>query len=329
MKRILSCFWAVGFLFMVSGYALPLEQSKRSNQLAELNDIQYKTIDANTSLSLKELKGQNEIVTNRPCIILLSGGGWLNFSWGQLKDLGQAFSDLGAAVFIVEYRTFNNHGSTPVDALEDVQDAIAYLRLNSAKHRINSNQIIAIGTSAGAHLAFASGMSNSRDLKDLSPYRPNIIVAFSPVLRNDSEGYAFDRIQEDYTWFSPYNVYSNTQINIPPSLVFSGIDDKYIAFKDLEKFSQMAAKNGDTFVLRGVQGANHSMRNYYDQIYMHSFPEIKSFLLENDVPLFELMTKEPLTSQNKQTNLIFLLAGIIIALVLIWALFKNRKGDAK
>lgn len=298
---------------------ISFSQSKRLIK----DTIVYKTLDSGKELSLLAYKSRNVLAKKRPCIVLLSGGGWNDFSWSQLRDQGGALADLGAAVFVVEYRVFKTHKSAPVDALEDTQDAIKYLRSHSDELKINPEQIIALGISAGGHLAFASGMSNSRELDDLAQYAPNFIVAYSPVIRNDSLGYGYDRVKEDYKWFSPFHVYRDTDVHIPTSLIISGNEDKYIDAAHLEEFVALAAAKEDKVTLQLVNNANHGFRLYYDGIFLHSFPMVISFLRENNIPLHQPFVTKLTTADKKQNLLVYVLLGFLLLAAVFWVILRK------
>lgn len=284
--------------------------------------LRFKTVNGGQQLRILPLKENPSVQekTLTPAVILLSGGGWKDFSWSQLKDLGKDFAKQGAQVFVVEYRASKYYPeATPFDALDDVQDAIFYLRENAKTLRIDPKSIVAVGASAGAHLAFASRLANPRKLAPISQYQPNYIVGYSPVIRNDEAGYAFDRIGgENAPWFSPWNVYMESDAKLPPSIIFSGDKDPLIKIKDLETFAEKAAEKGDKIALHTISDVGHSMRNTVPDIYEQTSPKIMAFLTENG-----------LSFEPKDNKLLYLGAGIVVGVLLFIFMVIRRNRIAK
>lgn len=88
-----------------------------------------------------------------PVLILLHGGCWgSQYSLTQLGQFSQHFGDLGIAVWSVEYRRIGNGGGWPKTFL-DVATGADFLRTIAAEHALDLNRAIAVGHSAGGHLA--------------------------------------------------------------------------------------------------------------------------------------------------------------------------------
>lgn len=208
----------------------------------------------------------------------------MGFSWSQLDEIAFGLSDQGLTSVMVQYRTKKTHNSTPFEALQDVKDAIVFLRKNADSLNINENQIITIGSSAGGHLAFSSYITDDQKKYDFSP-RPNYIIAISPVLRNDESGYGYDRIGLRYKTFSPFYLYLNSKKRLPPSLIFSGQMDSLINFRDLQLFHQKSIKKADRMHLYSLKNVGHSMKNKYKSLYIQIYPIIAEFLKKNNITL--------------------------------------------
>lgn len=247
----------------------------------------YKTVNDTINLKLKVIKPTNANPKKTACAIFLSGGGWVDFSWNQLNEIAFGLSDQGLTSVIVEYRTTKKHSSTPFESLEDTKDAIAYLRENADSLKINQNQIIAIGSSAGAHLAFSSYITNGINKNS----KPNYIIGISPVIRNDKEGYAYERIGENYKSFSPFYLYLNTDKRLPPTLIFSGVDDPLIDFNDLKEIKRKSIYKNDKIELYSVNNVGHSMKKKYKSTYIQMYPIIIDFLKKNNIIIKDFVNK--------------------------------------
>ncbi len=282
------------------------------------DSIIYKKIEAQKHLVLLPFGKNSDMNSKAPCLLLLSGGGWVNFSWSQLFDVANPLVKKGAKAFVVQYRTSKAFpGATPMDALEDVQDAIFFMRENADMYNIDKNQIIAIGSSAGAQLAFAAQLANPRGLKQIKDYSPNLIVAYSPVIRNDSLGYAYKRISAKNRWFSPWNVYMESDARIPAAQVFSGKEDHLINIEDLKKFKERAGEKGDVFNLEIIDNVGHSMRNTIPDIFDRTNPLVLSFLEAQEVQF-----------APRKGLLMYLFIGIVAGILGLFFLLKkfNKKN---
>ncbi len=285
----------------------------------------YKTINDSIDLKIKLIQPTNSINRKVPCAIFLSGGGWQDFAWNQLDELAYSISDRGMLSVIVEYRTSKSHNSSPYDALADVKDVLKYLRDNSDTLHIDKNKIVAIGVSAGAHLSFSSYFVDSIGDKNYGKEsKPNYIIGFSPVIRNDSIGYGYNRIGENYKWFSPFYNYLNTAAHLPPSLIISGIEDPLIKFEYLKEFYKKAIEKDDNLSLYKVVGVGHSMKKTYKSIYTQSFPIIISFLEDNEIIVNSEIIKQFEFENNKVRNIIVVL--VLITILFVVYFIKKKKN---
>lgn len=88
-----------------------------------------------------------------PTIILIHGGCWgAQYGLTQLGQFSQRFAELGIAVWSLEYRRIGNGGGWPETFL-DVAAGADLLRTIANEHSLNLNRVVAVGHSAGGHLA--------------------------------------------------------------------------------------------------------------------------------------------------------------------------------
>jgi acetyl esterase/lipase len=88
-----------------------------------------------------------------PVVILVHGGCW----WAQvgldyLGELCNAFNSEGFAVWNVEYRRLGNGGGWPMTFL-DIARSADFLRELAETYALNLSRVVAVGHSAGGHLA--------------------------------------------------------------------------------------------------------------------------------------------------------------------------------
>ncbi|HEU4609325.1 MAG TPA: alpha/beta hydrolase [Chitinophagaceae bacterium] len=225
------------------------------------NLITYKTIDT-SHLKMEVIYPPNmKAQLEYPCIVFFYGGGWLGGTMKQFKPFAQYFAQKGLVCFLADYRTKEKDGTTPFESLKDARSAIRFIRKNAAKFHINEHAIIASGGSAGGHLAAATALVNGFDepTDDLSvSCIPNALVLFNPVIDNGPGGYGYERIGEQYRYFSPLH---NIHKGAPPTIIFLGTKDKLIPTTTMEYFQTVMERLGSRCELKLYEGQDHGFFN--------------------------------------------------------------------
>jgi carboxylesterase type B len=112
------------------------------------------------SLALDVYRPTGDTVTARPAIVWVHGG---SFKFGsrtspEIVDQAKAFARKGYVNVSITYRLSPNGCTVPnaecvnaiIDAKEDAQAAVRFLRANAAAYGIDTDRIAVAGTSAGA-----------------------------------------------------------------------------------------------------------------------------------------------------------------------------------
>lgn len=129
-------------------------------------------------------KGREDVYFNSkaeqptPVVFNIHGGGWNHGAKESQTGFGSFFK-LGFAVVNVEYR-LSGVAAAPA-AVEDVRSAILYVVLHAKEYHINPQQIVVMGSSAGAHLALMAGLLQNdnrfdADFKDVTNFRIAAII---------------------------------------------------------------------------------------------------------------------------------------------------------
>lgn len=129
-----------------------------------------------------------------PLVVLVHGGGW--WRGDKATDApavqSQRLRDLGYVTASINYRLTSPAspliGYPHPAQIEDVRDAVAFLRANAATYRIDPNRVFLWGISAGGHLVSLAALSYPLALR-------GVIDLFGPTalgVRGFEEGLAWD-----------------------------------------------------------------------------------------------------------------------------------------
>jgi len=104
-----------------------------------------------------------------PVVVLLHGGCFLKQYEGfeQTSSLAADLAARGYAVWNVEYRKLGEPGAGYPGTFQDVATAVDRLRVEAPKYGLDLNRVIAVGHSAGGHLALWA--ASRRKLPPTSP----------------------------------------------------------------------------------------------------------------------------------------------------------------
>lgn len=110
-----------------------------------------------------------------PAVVLIHGGGWNGRTRGDMDSIAEKVARRGYVAINVSYRL------APVwtfpAQLQDVQQAVLFLRSNATAYKVQPQRIAAWGYSAGAHLAALLGMTSPTDRLFLEGARVQAVVA--------------------------------------------------------------------------------------------------------------------------------------------------------
>lgn len=143
--------------------------------------------------------------TPRPAMILIHGGGW---EYGSRIDFTQAAVEIakqGYAVFAIDFRQSREGENIWPAPLIDIQRSVRWVRQSAQRFTINTDQVIAFGTSSGGHLASMLAHINTIDNSDesLKAYssKVNAVVSYAGPsdLTQDFRSYKYidDRTIQD------------------------------------------------------------------------------------------------------------------------------------
>jgi acetyl esterase/lipase len=125
-----------------------------------------------------------------PVAIVVHGGCWVAqlgkmdpraVSMANMHPLAAALAEEGVATWNIEYRRLGNDGGGWPGTFRDVAAAADYLRGLASAHRLDLTRVVAIGHSAGGHLAMwlasRPRLSSSSELYAADPLRLRGVVS--------------------------------------------------------------------------------------------------------------------------------------------------------
>jgi acetyl esterase/lipase len=181
----------------------------------------------------------------KPTMVLFHGGSWSEGKPGWFFPLGDSLSREVWVVVAVEYRTYWRHGTLPFEAVKDAKSAVRWLRKNAKEQGIDPNKIIALGNSAGGHLALCTAVADiPNDLQDdmqISPV-PNALILPAAVYDLTDTNTAWVRRglenEEEIKTISPLHL---SLENLPPTLLFHVTGDKNVPFSSAESLVHLVS----------------------------------------------------------------------------------------
>jgi acetyl esterase/lipase len=105
-----------------------------------------------------------------PAVVYIHGGGWKGGNRNAFRRQAAHMAAKGFAGACIEYR-LSGEAKYPA-ALQDSRAAVAWMRANAAKYRIDAKRIGAAGGSAGGHLAALLGVLG--DVKAVAAFNPAV-----------------------------------------------------------------------------------------------------------------------------------------------------------
>ncbi len=200
----------------------------------------------------------------RPAVLLFHGGGWGKGTPEKLEIQAKRLRDLGLYAIGVEYRLTEEEGVTADLAVEDARSAMRYVKANADSFGIDPDKIVALGGSAGGHLALCLSMADEvnapEDDLSIDP-APVATVALNPVVDTtppDGYGTRVFANKKRAEMCSPTDL---VQADLPPLIIMHGDKDKSIRIGRVRALRDAMTKAGNKVVLHEYPGAGHGFFN--------------------------------------------------------------------
>lgn len=196
----------------------------------------------------------------RPVVLLLHGGAWQRGDKSSMSGTGRALAERGYAAFAINYRFAP--GSTYPAQLQDMQEAVRFLKQNATKYRLDMNRLAAWGYSAGGHLATLLAVQPASDLPPL-----RVAIAGAPPsdlaateARDESSvkifmGGSYSQLPALYEQASPRR---QVRAGMAPVFLYHGTADTTVPPVQTQNFVTTLQAAGVPVQVKWLQGLNHS-----------------------------------------------------------------------
>ena len=207
--------------------------------------------------------------------IIVHGGGWVRGDRRvDVAPLFRPLEDAGIAWFSIDYRLAGNITQFGT-AIEDVRNAVLFVKAHAAEYRIDPERIALIGESAGGQLAAMAALEPAPGASVkavVGIYAPTDLVSlatdstFIPAeIRNALHGTPFESIL--LARLGQLSPLQNVKPGAPPFLLIHGTSDPLVPFAQSRAMCDRLKAAGGSCVLYPVAGAGHGIRWWNSQTY--------------------------------------------------------------
>ncbi|WP_454832502.1 alpha/beta hydrolase [Pseudoxanthomonas wuyuanensis] len=178
----------------------------------------------------------------RSAIVLFHGGGWNEGEAGWMDGIAEQFSGLGMVAVSVDYR-LSRDGVTPFDAVADARNAIRWVRQEADRLGIDPDKVVALGTSAGAHLASSTAIFDEPWGSAASSV-PNALVLRSPAVSVATSSW-FRKLTGGAAQAAALSPDLHVRSGLPPMLLLQGEEDNVTPAAGAQRFCERMRERGN------------------------------------------------------------------------------------
>jgi acetyl esterase/lipase len=205
-----------------------------------------------------------------PVAIVIHGGCWMSqYGLSYMGHLSAALAEAGVATWNVEYRRVGNQGGGWPGTFEDASRATDHLRPIAKTYQLDLNRVIAVGHSAGGHLALWLAARKILP-KDSPVYSPDPlplrgVVSLAGITDLRRAGTACDAnvpqlmggsVQDKAAVYDQASPIELLPLGTPSAIV-QGDSDTIIPLAMAKDYADAAKKKGDDAKLVAIEKAGH------------------------------------------------------------------------
>lgn len=198
----------------------------------------------------------------KTAIMFIHGGGFKEGNKERMAFYASLYSKGGFVTTSINYRLAPNHVFPA--AINDVRDALQWMKENADKYGYDANKIVLVGYSAGATLALNVGLADDTGVAAIVSSAPatNLEVLMMPV---PDETPLHKILRHDLTTYmggQPPRLASpvfQVSENNPPVFLFHGDEDSFVSVAQSVSLAQKLEQHNVPVLLRVFQGADHEI----------------------------------------------------------------------
>ena len=194
----------------------------------------------------------SQILGKKPCIIVIHGGSWSTGDSRQIPELNSLLTTKGYNVVSINYRKAPKY-KTPAP-IEDLKNAMNFLRQHSDSLQIDTNNFVLLGRSAGAQVALLAAYSlRDSSIKGVIDfYGPadmvwgysmptNPLVMDSQKVMENYIGGTYKEVPQKFADCSPLEFVDK---HSPPTLMIHGENDVLVAYDHSRRLKEKLQQKG-------------------------------------------------------------------------------------
>ncbi|MCP4902066.1 MAG: alpha/beta hydrolase [bacterium] len=192
---------------------------------------------------------------SKPAVVIFHGGGWTigSAEWGF--SLAEHFANLGLVGISAQYRLSDQRSVTPLEAIEDAQAVIRWIRSNADTLGIDPNRIAAYGWSAGAHLATCAAIFGDSKPGEVSG-APNVLLLKSPAVAVGTSEWV-QELLGDRAKAKEISPDLLVRKGLPSTFIVQGRTDTVTPTPGVERFCDRMQEVGNSCELHIYEGVGH------------------------------------------------------------------------
>lgn len=206
--------------------------------------------------------------TARSMVVICPGGGYAGIAIKhEGADVARWLNSKGVAAVVLKYRMPSDliMEDRSIGPLQDVQEAVRYVRRNAKELNVNPSKIGVMGFSAGGHLA-ASAATHYADAvyaSDSISARPDFSILIYPVISMDSSithmGSRENLIGQHPSAQQVVRFSNELQVNskTPPAFIVHSMDDKTVDVDNSIRYAKALNSQGVHCELHLYQKGGH------------------------------------------------------------------------
>jgi acetyl esterase/lipase len=220
-----------------------------------------------------------EIGTDRPAVVFVHGGAWIEGSKGQFSRYSVRLASMGYVGVSPNYR-LADEASIP-EMAADVRAAVRWTRANADELGVDPDRIALAGHSAGGHLAALAALAPDED----GPVNVQALAGFSGVYdfrtlpavgpHVDVLGGTADDVPDRYREASPI---THVTGGTPPTFLAHAIDDEVVPIEQTDAFYQILLGETQYVERFRADGGGHGFLYDDGQWYDRTFGRFREFL---------------------------------------------------